>query len=244
MAQGDGRFRASRGRLNSGSGDPRSSERARSTRRKSDRGTSRRSPVSVIETGEQEIHHDDVDLAERINSDDVSPDGTDLGDAEASKTSATTKSSARRNPSTRARSARRSRAGAPSLGTRLRSIDAKRAVILALVIGVVALALAPSLRNYFSQRSEYHQVAVSNADLNRQIAEYQQKVNEQGDPAKIEAEARARLQLTRPGETPLVMIFPDDEKREAEQQRAAERAQSPWYSTKGSLWSSISTPPE
>lgn len=229
MAQGDGRSRAGRGRLNKGSGDPRSSERARSIRRSSDRTSTRRSPVSVIETGEQEIHPDDLDLVDEIAPPEISDSDAGSATAPASKTARP----ARRNRRTRSTT---------SILTRLRSIDAKRAVVLALVIGVVALALAPSLRNYYSQRSEYNQVIASNSELRSQITDYQQKVNEQGDPARIEAEARARLGLVKPGETPLVMMFPDDEKRAAEQEREAQRAQNPWYGTKGGLWGSIANP--
>lgn len=120
-------------------------------------------------------------------------------------------------------------------------MDAKRTVILALVLGVVVLALAPSLRNYYAGRSEYNQVVASNEDLRRQHAYYQQKVNEQGDPAYVEAQARARLLMVRPGETPLVMMYPGDAETQAAEQAAEQHARNPWYSN---LWESVATPPD
>ncbi len=119
-------------------------------------------------------------------------------------------------------------------------MDTKRAVVLALVLSVVALTLAMPLRTYFSQRSEFDQLRSSNQQLARQVADYQQKVNEQNDPAYIEAKARERLQFVKPGETPLVMMFPDDDARKAAQKQAEERASNPWY---GNLWDSIANPP-
>lgn len=113
-------------------------------------------------------------------------------------------------------------------------------VITVVVVCVVALTLAMPVRTYFSQRSEFRQLTASNEQLQREVADYQQKVNEQNDPAYIEAQARARLGLTKPGEIPLVMVYPEDAARREAARRAEKRAQAPWY---GNLWDSLSTPP-
>lgn len=55
-------------------------------------------------------------------------------------------------------------------------------VITVVVVCVVALTLAMPLRTYFSQRSEFRQLTASNEQLRREVADYQQKVNEQNDP--------------------------------------------------------------
>ncbi|MGV9671739.1 MULTISPECIES: FtsB family cell division protein [unclassified Gordonia (in: high G+C Gram-positive bacteria)] len=210
MAQGYGRSRDDRRRRANGSvRDSRSTERARRARRSS---TSRR-PVSVIETGEQEIHSDDVEIVDEITEERPRP----------------SRLPRRRPPVTQ------------TIAGRVRRMDAKRAVVLALVLGVVIVALAPSLRNYYAGRTEYNQIVESNAQLREQEAYYQQKVNEQGDPAYVEAQARARLQFVRPGETPLVMMYPGDAERQAQQQAAEQHARNPWY---GNLWESVSTPPD
>lgn len=130
---------------------------------------------------------------------------------------------------------------AAALSTRLHTLDPKRAVILALVIAVVALTLAMPMRTYFAQRSEFAQLANSNEQLRVQVDGYQRKVTEQGDPAYIEQQARERLGMVLPGETPLVMMYPGDDERRAAEQRADERARNPWYQN---LWQSVSTPPE
>ncbi|SDU55346.1 Septum formation initiator [Gordonia westfalica] len=131
------------------------------------------------------------------------------------------------------------------LGARLRRFEMTPATVATLVITVVvvcvvALTLAMPLRTYFSQRSEFRQLTASNEQLRREVADYQQKVNEQNDPAYIEAQARTRLQFVKPGEIPLVMLFPADEARREAAERAEERARAPWY---GNLWDTLSTPP-
>lgn len=178
----------------------------------------------MIETGEQEIHRDDVGVVDGIDPVAVT------GDEPSSVRSARVRGAGRRRMSV-----------AESMLTRVRGLDAKRAVVMALVVGVVALTLAPSLRNYYAGRSEYNQVVASNEQLRDQVAKYQQKVNEQGDPAYKEAQARERLQMLRPGETGLVMIYPGDAEKQAAKQAAEERARTPWYAN---LWESVATPPD
>lgn len=143
--------------------------------------------------------------------------------------------------STRTRLSRRARAMAkPSLAARWERLDAKRAIVLALVVSVVALTLAMPVRTYFAQRTEFEQLATGNDRLRTEVSDYQQKVNEQGDPAYIEAKARERLQFVRPGEKAVVMMYPGDDARIAAAKRAEARARNPWFSN---LWDSVSTPP-
>ncbi len=180
--------------------------------------------VSVIETGEQEIHESDLDVVDGIDPDEV------LAPRPQRSRLATSR-------------ARRPR---PSLVDRVRGLDSKRPLALVLVVTVVVVAfvavtLAVPLRNYYAGHSEAEQLAASNAKLREQVAYYQQKVNEQGDPAYVEAQARERLQFVRPGETPLVMMYPGDAEREAAQKRAEEHAHNPWYTN---LWETVATPPE
>ncbi|GAB20403.1 hypothetical protein GOEFS_115_00430 [Gordonia effusa NBRC 100432] len=148
-------------------------------------------------------------------------------------------------PVVRVRSARgaRTNVSRPGLAQsalhRMRGVNPRHAVIMAVVLAFVVLTLAMPMRTYFSQQAEFDQLRDSNAQLHREVADYQQKVNEQGDPAYTEAKARARLQYARPGETVLVLTFPGQEQRKAEEERAAAKARNPWY---GNLWDSVATP--
>lgn len=183
-------------------------------------------------------------------SDDEAPatDGLDDAQADAKSDDDDSRGAGDREPGERrltreerlaaARSIRQSRLRA-SAASRLRQVNPRHAVILAVVLSFVTLTLAMPMRTYFSQRSEFAQLRASNEQLTKEVAEYQQKVNEQGDPAYTEAKARARLQYARPGETVLVLTFPGREQRQADAERAAARARNPWY---GNLWDSVATP--
>lgn len=177
----------------------------------------------MIETGEQELITDNDNI---VDGDDMSADSVGV--------------SAGRRRAGAIRARRGTRGLASSAGDRMRRLDPRHAVLLALVVSVVALTLAMPMRTYFGQRSEFSSLAASNQQLEHQVADYQRKVNEQNDPAYIEAKARQRLQFVRPGETPLVMIYPGDKQREDAQKRAEEHANTPWYVN---LWQSVATPP-
>ncbi len=142
----------------------------------------------------------------------------------------------------RAAAPRRSvRAPARALAARWQRLNPRRAIVLAVVLGFVALTLAMPLRTYFSQRAELDGVRAANTAIERENTELTRKVNEQGDPAYVEAQARARLQYVRPGETPFVLEIPGREAAVAQQRRAAERASNPWFAN---LWDSVATPPQ
>nr|WP_064569251.1 septum formation initiator family protein [Gordonia sp. LAM0048] len=219
--RGDGRQRGRDRRV-----DARSRERARRTRRHA-RPTQPVSSDDMVEAVEQEVH---ADPAPPTADDALDADTSDAG---------TPRVARERSPRNRRGPARN------GLGARLRGIAMTPAslatlVITVVVVCVVALTLAMPLRTYFSQRSEFRQLTASNEQLRREVADYQQKVNEQNDPAYIEAQARTRLQFVKPGEIPLVMLFPADEARREAAERAEERARAPWY---GNLWDTLSTPP-
>ena len=206
---------AGRRRVHDSRGDSRSRERARQTRRRRPTASQADASDSVIESGEHVL---DVDSA-------------DDRDVRETPKRVRRLSNARRTPD-RSRSA--------ALVSRVRHVDAKRAVVLALVISIVALTLAMPMRTYFAQRSELRQLTASNVEKERELADYRQKVNEQEDPAYIEAKARSELLFVKPGETPLVMMYPGDDQRRAAAEEAEKRARAPWY---GRLWDSVATPP-
>lgn len=123
---------------------------------------------------------------------------------------------------------------------RWQRINTRRTLVLAVVLTAVALTLAMPMRTYFSQRAEFGEQRALNAQLREEVVDYQQQVNEQNDPAYIEAQARQRLQYVMPGEKPLVMVYEGREEQIAAQEAADQRARNPWYVN---LWDAVATPP-
>ncbi|WP_299575662.1 septum formation initiator family protein [uncultured Williamsia sp.] len=124
-------------------------------------------------------------------------------------------------------------------GLTVGGLSPKRAVILALVVSAVALTLAVPLRTYFAQRSEAEQLRSANASISRDVASLQKKVDEQNEPSYIQEQARSRLLMVKPGETPLVMQFPAPPEKSADEKRAERQASNPWYTN---LLDAVSTP--
>ncbi|WP_207843347.1 FtsB family cell division protein [Williamsia soli] len=129
--------------------------------------------------------------------------------------------------------------GAASLSSRWESINPKRAVVLAAVLSLLALTLAVPMRTYFSQQTEFDELRSSNAQLQAEVRDYEEKVAEQNDPAYIEAQARERLQFVMPGEKPLLMQYPVPPPKSDEERKAEKQAANPWYTN---LWDSVSAP--
>lgn len=118
-------------------------------------------------------------------------------------------------------------------------LSTARAVILAVVVCALALTLAVPLRTYFTQRAEAAQVAADHNQLQADVNALRAKKAQQDDPAYITAEARNRLRLVKPGETPFQVQLPGA--FEAEQARRAKPAPEggPWYTD---LFGQVSQP--
>jgi cell division protein FtsB len=118
-------------------------------------------------------------------------------------------------------------------------LSTARAVILAVVVCVLALTLAVPLRTYFTQRSEESSVEAQRGQLELDIAELQQKKQQQEDPAYIAAEARERLRLVMPGETPYQVQLPGAYEAAQAERAEPEPKSGTWYSD---LWHEVSEP--
>ena len=112
-------------------------------------------------------------------------------------------------------------------------------MILAVVVCGLALTLAVPLRTYFSQRSEAAQVEAERVQLEQELDDLHTQRDQQQDPAFIKAEARERLRLVMPGETPYQVQLPGAYEAEQERLNAPEPHEGPWYSD---LWHTISEP--
>lgn len=122
---------------------------------------------------------------------------------------------------------------------RWESFNARRALILALVICVLALTLAVPLRAYLSTRAELDSVNANIAKNRNDISKYEDKVAQGQDPAYIEEQARERLQMVKPGEKPFVIQYPSAPAESDEQRRAERQAANPWFTN---LWQAVSVP--
>jgi cell division protein FtsB len=114
-----------------------------------------------------------------------------------------------------------------------------KAVILAIVVCALALTLAVPLRTYFTQRTEAAQLAQQRTDLESEVARLRDRRAQQQDPAYVKSEARDRLRLVMPGETPYIVQVPGIEAPAPPAAPTKSKAPDPWYTE---LWRSISQP--
>jgi cell division protein FtsB len=84
-----------------------------------------------------------------------------------------------------------------------------RAAILLLVVAVLAVSYASSLRAWLKQRSDINGLAAHVAEQRADIASLQQTRKRLHDPAYIESQARQRFGWIMPGETGYRVIGPD-----------------------------------
>lgn len=116
-----------------------------------------------------------------------------------------------------------------------------RAVILAMVVFGLALTLAVPMRTYFSQRSEAVELAQERQRLEQDVAQLRDRRAQQQDPAYIRAEARDRLRLVLPGETPYIVQVPGIEEPPVPPAPTRSREPDPWYTD---LWRSLAETPQ
>ncbi|MTE15412.1 FtsB family cell division protein [Nocardia aurantiaca] len=114
-----------------------------------------------------------------------------------------------------------------------------RAVLLAAVLAGLALTLAVPLRTYYTQRSDAGELATQHRQLEEEVANLRDRRAQQQDPNYIKAEARDRLRLVMPGETPYIVQIPEIEQPAIPAQPAKSREPDPWYTQ---LWNSVSSP--
>jgi cell division protein FtsB len=112
-------------------------------------------------------------------------------------------------------------------------------VILAAVLCALALTLAVPMRTYFSQRAQAAHLSEQRKSLEQDVARLRERQAQQQDPNYIKTEARDRLRLVMPGETPYIVQVPGIEQPAVPVPTAAPRKPDPWYTQ---LWHSVSNP--
>ena len=96
-------------------------------------------------------------------------------------------------------------------GPVVRARPTGRLAILVLVIAVLTISYASSLRAYLQQRSESQEIQTSNAERQANIDQLAREIRRHEDPAFITQEARRRLGYVMPGETAYVALDADGE---------------------------------
>ncbi|WP_225219688.1 FtsB family cell division protein [Arthrobacter gallicola] len=134
--------------------------------------------------------------------------------------------------------------GGPAAGSKteaaLKPVPAKsfsgRLLALGIVMFVITVLLAPSVRTYLQQRSEIAALQAEIVHAEQAGEELQETLNRWEDPAYIKAQARERIFLVMPGET-RYLVKGEDGVEEVEEQAAAEAPQDlEWVDA---LWDSV-----
>jgi len=94
----------------------------------------------------------------------------------------------------------------PAPETKVRSRLTGRAAILVMVLAVLAVSYASSLRAYLDQRAHIVDLKEQIAERRANIAELQREKERWQDPSYVSAEARERFGYVKPGETPFVVL--------------------------------------
>ncbi|WP_018023525.1 FtsB family cell division protein [Corynebacterium ulceribovis] len=117
-----------------------------------------------------------------------------------------------------------------------------RIVTLLLLMVFLLAVLAMPLRSYMQQKSEAATVEAENARLEIQRDQLRGELEKYTDEAYIKEQARIRLGLTEPGETPFRILDPrmEGQANNAEPEAAPEAEQA-WYEV---LWEALSVAPD
>jgi cell division protein FtsB len=119
-----------------------------------------------------------------------------------------------------------------------------RALALAVVILMLTISYANSLRIYFAQSHEVAATRAEIADREARIGDLQTELDRWNDPAFVKLQARTRLGWVVPGEIGFTVVDADGKPLGGGQQldegaeTAADRAPESWYTR---LWGSVET---
>ncbi|HYI56182.1 MAG TPA: septum formation initiator family protein [Microlunatus sp.] len=125
-----------------------------------------------------------------------------------------------------------------------RSSLTTRALALAVVILMLTISYANSLRIYFAQSHEVAATKAEIADREARIADLQTELNRWNDPAFVELQARTRLGWVMPGEIGFTVVDADGQplgggsQLNTGEKPASDRAPESWYTR---LWGSVET---
>jgi cell division protein FtsB len=125
--------------------------------------------------------------------------------------------------------------GGVAAAERPRSRLTGRAAVLVLVIAVLTVSYASSLRAYLQQRSHINDLKTSIAQHEADIDELESEKGRWNDPAYLEQQARLRLGYVKPGEKTYLVLGEDGKPLEPASELQDPNAvisteQTPWWS--------------
>jgi cell division protein FtsB len=109
-----------------------------------------------------------------------------------------------------------------------------RAVILAVVLGMLVLTLVVPLRELVAQRAAINALTASNEAAQARVDQLELQKRRLEDPAYIQSLIRSRLHYVMPGEVGYVVLDPDE--APAPEKAAAATAPGAWYDK---LWQAV-----
>jgi len=146
-------------------------------------------------------------------------------------------------PATASASARTpKRGGGARLTLPRRSSLTTRALALAVVILMLTISYANSLRIYFAQSHEVAATKAEIADREARIGDLQTELNRWNDPAFVKLQARTRLGWVMPGEIGFTVVDADGKplgggsQLDTAEKPASDRPPESWYTR---LWGSV-----
>jgi len=111
-----------------------------------------------------------------------------------------------------------------------------RAIVLGVVLLVLVISYASSLRAWLDQRQQIAETRQQIATTQQQVHDLERERRRWADDAYVEQQARARLGFLMPGETGYRVITPDGTTVDTHGPRPADQEAAPdWYD---SLWAS------
>src|SRR6478752_653414 len=116
-----------------------------------------------------------------------------------------------------------------------------RAMVLVLVLSVLTISYASSLKAYFQQHSQIQQLRTQIASSESSIQELESEKQRWQDPAYVKEQARARFGYLMPGETSYVVIGSDGKPLAAQAtlsdpRTAVTKTPTPWWTSE---WKSV-----
>ncbi len=116
-----------------------------------------------------------------------------------------------------------------------------RAAILILVVAVLTVSYASSMRAYLQQRAHISDLKAQIADREASIDDLEREKRRWNDPAYVQAQARERFGYVMPGETSYVVLGEDGKPLEGETELptpsdALTPAPEPWFDN---AWQSV-----